>query len=123
MRIFLLTTILLALACSQPGLTDISADDLLSGKAANALILDVRTAEEFASGHVPGAINIPHTELGSRLDEVGAKDPQAVVVYCERGGRAGIAADVLLQGGYTRVLHLDGDMSRWRDEGRPTERP
>lgn len=123
MKLGLLALLLLAMGCSEPGVTDISADELLARTTGDALILDVRSAEEFASGHVPGAVNIPHTELGARLDELGNDRAKPVVVYCERGRRAGTAADVLLEGGFGNVLHLAGDMSQWRSEGRPTVAP
>ena len=121
----------IAPGCSQSESTAkvglLTPDELLSAPPANALILDVRTPEEFANGHVPGAINVPHTEVASRLDEIeGAVDDdpsRPVVVYCERGGRAGMAEAELLAAGFTQVLHLEGDMSDWRAKGRPTERP
>ncbi len=57
--------------------------------ASGATLLDVRTRDEFASGHVKGALNIPVQELGQRLSEV----PRgAVVVYCRSGGRSASAA-------------------------------
>ena len=50
-----------------------------------ALVLDVRTPDEFTSGHVPGAMNISHEQLASQLDEFGTAKDKPVVVYCERG--------------------------------------
>ena len=85
------------------------------------LLLDVRTAEEYASGHVPGAVNIPHDQLASRLSEIATPRDEQVIVYCERGGRAGVATQTLEAAGFTKVRHLSGDMSAWRDAGLPTE--
>lgn len=99
----------------------LTPDALLSSPPAGALILDVRTPEEFASGHVPNAINIPHTELATRMSEIESAVDSPVVVYCERGGRAGKAEAELLAAGYSNVLHLEGDMSAWRAAGRPVE--
>lgn len=84
-------------------------------------VLDVRTPEEFARGHVPGAVNIPHDQLPARVGELTAQREAEVVVYCERGGRAGRAAETLAEAGFTGVRHLKGDMSSWRNDGRPTE--
>jgi rhodanese-related sulfurtransferase len=97
--------------------TEISTAGLAERFANNraTLVLDVRTADEFESGHIPGATNIPHTELQSRLSEV--SDAQDIVVYCEAGGRARTAIAVLSGSGYTRVMHLDGDMRAWRKDG------
>ena len=85
------------------------------------MILDVRTAEEFASGHVPGAVNVSHDQVSARLDELGSDLDRPVVVYCERGGRAGRAEAVLVDAGFSDVRHLEGDMSAWRAAGRPVE--
>jgi rhodanese-related sulfurtransferase len=83
------------------------------------VVLDVRTPEEFAAGHVPGAINIPHTELASRVGELdGARDSD-VVVYCRTGRRSEQALGVLQQSGFRRLFHLQGDYTRWSEEKRP----
>ena len=83
-------------------------------------LLDVRTPQEFAEGHVPGAVNIPHDQVASRLAEV-PKDKD-VVLYCRSGRRAGLAADVLAANGYKRLSHLEGDMTAWAANGRPVEK-
>ena len=85
------------------------------------LLLDVRTPEEFASGHVPGALNIPYDELAARTGELAARRAEEVVVYCETGRRAARAADVLATAGFGDVRLLDGHMRAWRDAGLPTE--
>lgn len=74
-----------------------------------AILLDVRTREEFEGGHLPGAKNIPVQELGARLSELpkGAK----VVVYCRSGGRSAAASQVLKGRGHD-VLDI-GPMSAW----------
>ena len=113
----------LALACSEPTaqVGRISPEALLASPPPDALILDVRTPDEFASGHVPDAVNVPYDEVEARLGELGADRGRPVVVYCERGGRAGRAESVLLGAGFTDVRHLEGDMSAWRAAGRATE--
>ena len=52
------------------------------------VILDVRTPEEYAAGHVPGAINIPHDQVRARLAEIDSAKDQPIVVYCRSGRRA-----------------------------------
>ena len=87
------------------------------------LILDVRSPEEYKEGHVPGAINIPHDRLDSRLVEIGSYKNKDVVLYCVSGGRAGKAAKVLNSAGLNNLQHLDGDMSGWISNGRlPVEK-
>jgi hydroxyacylglutathione hydrolase len=73
-------------------------------------ILDVRGAAEFATGHVPEAINIAHTRLGLRLDEVPSDRP--VAIHCETGARAASAASLLQKVGRTAVL-VDDEIAKW----------
>lgn len=77
---------------------------------AGALLLDVRTPEEFAQGHLPGALNIPVDALEARLGEVPPE--REVVVYCRSGRRSARAADVLRTHGHGQVFDL-GAMSDW----------
>ncbi len=86
------------------------------------LVLDVRTPEEYAEGHVPGALNIPHTEVAARLDELAPYRDREIVLYCRSGRRAGIAAEVLKEAGFSRLAHLSGDMPGWAARGLPVER-
>ena len=99
---------------------DISQDELMRRINANqaGLILDVRTPEEYAEGHVPGARNIPHDQLGSRLAELDAYKDKDIVLYCKSGRRAGIAANTLRAAGFSKLLHLDGDMNAWAGNGK-----
>jgi len=76
-----------------------------------ALLLDVRTREEFAEKHIDGALNIPVQELEQRLEEVGAKD-RPVVVYCRSGARSDRAMKLLKAEGWKTVENL-GPMSAW----------
>jgi len=80
---------------------------------AGALLLDVRSREEFAGGHVPGALNIPVQELASRVTEIEQPERQ-VVVYCRSGARSAAAAKLLKAAGFGRV-HDMGAMSNWHD--------
>jgi len=75
--------------------------------ASGAVVIDVRTAEEFATGHVDHAVNIPVEELPGRIAEVGtlASKDQPIVVYCASGFRAASAQRALLKAGYSRVVN------------------
>ena len=88
-------------------------------KDASLLLLDVRTPEEFAAGHIPGAVNIPFNEVAGHLSEI-PKDDE-VVLYCHSGRRAGLAAEALAANGYTKLAHLEGDMQGWQRSNRPVE--
>jgi len=74
-------------------------------------LVDVRTPDEFAAGHIEGAVNIPVQDLPARMDELDPKD-EPIVVYCRSGARSGSAKRTLESAGYTKVFDL-GPMSRW----------
>lgn len=82
------------------------------------VVLDVRTPEEYAAGHLPGARLVPHDQLGARLAELAASKDQEVIVYCRSGRRAALAIDTLKRAGFSRVGHLQGDFQGWSAEGR-----
>lgn len=90
------------------------------GQPGAPLLLDVRTAAEFAGGHVPGAVNIPVQALAQRLAEVPKGRP--VIVYCESGRRSARALDLLKEAGYTDVREMDGSMAAWREAGFAVEK-
>ena len=114
---------LFACAEAESRITPISPEALLSAPPAGALILDVRRPDEYGTSHVPGAINVPHDQVEARIAELGEDRDRTIVVYCESGRRAGMAGDVLLAAGFSDVRHLEGDMSGWREAGRPTAQP
>ena len=74
---------------------------------AGALVVDVRTPEEFAARHFPGAVNIPFDQIGGRTGELGALD-RPIVVYCRSGRRSGIAKRTLEKAGFTNVTNGGG---------------
>jgi rhodanese-related sulfurtransferase len=73
--------------------------------AAGVKVVDVRTPEEYAAGHVPGAVNIPFDRMAARHGEIG---PPAtpVLLYCRSGRRSGIAAGTLAEKGFTSVWDM-----------------
>ncbi|HVN48613.1 MAG TPA: rhodanese-like domain-containing protein [Bacteroidota bacterium] len=72
-----------------------------------ALIVDVRTAEEFEEEHFPNALNIPVDQVQQRISEFGAKD-KPVVLYCASGARSAYATRMLRSMGYTDVVNAGG---------------
>lgn len=105
--------------------TPITAEQLIArqrAKDASLFLLDVRTPEEFAEGHVPGAVNVPHDQVEKRLAELDSARGKDVVLYCRSGRRAGLAADVLSRAGFRKLQHLEGDMQGWTAAGRPVEK-
>lgn len=76
--------------------------------ATEAIWIDVRSAGEYQSGHVSQAVNIPHTEIAMRIEEVTRDKDAEILVYCRSGRRSGIARETLLNLGYTNVVNLGG---------------
>jgi rhodanese-related sulfurtransferase len=115
-----------ATSCAEADRTpasSIEASELAARISSDAapIVLDVRTPDEFAAGHIPGAINVPHTELAERLPELALPVDVEIVVHCARGGRAEAAEAILRQAGYAQVRDLDGHMKAWRSAGLPLE--
>ena len=87
---------------------------LIATPANKTVILDVRTAEEFAEGHIEGAINISHKQINANLNKIIALKDQTVVVHCKSGRRALSAENDLRAAGFSDLRHLDGDMNAWQ---------
>ena len=85
------------------------------------LIVDVREAYEYREGHIPGSKLIPLGQLTQRLNELGSKE-QEVILVCRSGSRSGHAAHQLSALGYKKVLNLRGGMIGWQRAGLPAER-
>lgn len=94
----------------------VSPNEVADAKAMVArggLLLDVRTPEEFAAGHVEGAVNLPVQELDAKWETLSVPNDREVVVYC-RSGRRSAQAKTLLEGkGVKRVVDIGG-MSNWK---------
>lgn len=110
-----------AIAAGPPFITPQALDQRITAGDGPA-VLDVRSEEEFASGHIPGAINIPITELKQRVGELATYKDTRVVVHCELGPRADVASRFLQSRGFTGVVELEGHMRAWRDAGLPMAR-
>jgi rhodanese-related sulfurtransferase len=86
--------------------------------AAGEVVLDVRSREEFAEAHVPGAINIPHDEVDSHLEKL--RSYKTVYLHCQAGGRAGRATQKLSELGLTNIVCISGSgMGDWLAAGLP----
>ena len=79
---------------------------------AGALIVDVRTPAEYASGHIDGALNLPLGQLSQKLGKLGKKK-RPLLVYCRSGNRSSSAVALLRDAGFARVLDLK-NMGHWR---------
>ena len=74
----------------------------------NAMLVDVRSMEEYDHGHVPGAKLIPLDQVEARLSEFGTDKSAPIVFYCKRGVRADRAKEILVENGFTNVTNGGG---------------
>ena len=89
------------------------------------LLLDVREADEYAAGHLPGAISMPRGVLEFRLGsspELEARD-RSFVLYCKTSGRAALAALAMHEMGYVDVGSIAGGFDAWAAAGLPVAKP
>lgn len=95
------------------------------GQLGKRVILDVREYDEYAAGHLPGAINIPRGVLEFKIGMVPecANKNGAFLIYCRTSGRAALSAVQLQKIGYTNVISMAGGYEAWNNENRPTEKP
>ena len=105
-----------------PEVYDTLPDDFQTTVAdKNIQLVDVRTAEEYAEQHIPGAVNIDvYAEdfIGQCKAKLDASRP--VAVYCRSGKRSASAAAQLRKAGFKDVLNLDGGILGWLNAGKPT---
>jgi len=92
-----------------PGIVDAAAARRLV--ADGIKVVDVRTPDEYAAGHVPGAVNIPYDQMAQRYAELGPTTTP-LLIYCHSGRRSGIAVQVLEKKGFTRLYDLQA-YDRW----------
>lgn len=112
--------------------TMVNADYIMEHQGAFTLV-DVRTPEEFAYGHIPNAVNIPYAPDFAITDKATSRQPQAfekagigkdeaLVLYCHMGPRAEAAAQALVAAGYANVEVYPGGWADWTsDPSRPAE--
>jgi rhodanese-related sulfurtransferase len=103
-----------AMLTSSPEVREVNLDQLRA-RPSDAVVVDVREPEEFAMGHVPGAVNLPQADLAMRLDEVPRDRP--VFVICQGGFRSLRAAQFLGQCGISDVASVKGGTGAWRAAG------
>lgn len=99
---------------ASEGVAELAPQEAAALVAEGAVLLDVREADEWQAGHVPGALHIPLGELASRLEEV--PDDVLLVAVCRSGGRSALAAAALSRAGWA-CHNLGGGMCSWQAAG------
>ena len=89
---------------------DITIEELNNKVAQGAILLDVRSNQEYKEGHLQGAINIPNYELRNRVQREIPKKNQLIVIYCQYGGRSRNAYNMMKNMGYTNIWNLSGGL-------------
>ncbi|NNG24133.1 rhodanese-like domain-containing protein [Telluria aromaticivorans] len=83
------------------------------------VVLDVRSSEEFAAGHVRDAKNIPLSDLGNRIGELDKSKGRTLIVVCQNGARADKAVRLLAAAGFEDAHALEGGLTAWTAAGLP----
>lgn len=86
------------------------------------ILLDVREADEYARGHLPGCLLIPRGVLEGQAPQMIRETGAELIVYCGSGMRSALAADLLQQMGYTNVRSMMGGFRDWSQIGGPVDR-
>ena len=115
--VFLLLAVMMLTACGQDKengqgavYVNITAEEAkqIMDTEEGYIILDARTQEEYDEGHIPGAIVISHEEITEKAEEMLTDKNQLILVYCRSGRRSKIAAEALLELGYTNIKEFGG---------------
>ena len=115
--IFLLLAVVMLTACGQDKENDqgavyvnITAEEAkqIMDTEEGYIILDVRTQEEYDQGHIPSAILISHEEIAEKAEKMLTDKDQLILVYCRSGRRSKIAAEALVELGYTNIKEFGG---------------
>ena len=83
------------------------------------ILLDVRTLEEYQSGHIKDAVNVPHDQLIQNINLLDQYRDQPIVVFCRSGRRAQLVIDTLIENKFDQIVDLEGDMLAWKTSGLP----
>lgn len=113
-------------AAAENSVRNISVEDAksLMEKNPEAIILDVRTPEEYDGvlGHISGSILKPVQEIDTWAPEFANRKNAEIVIFCRSGGRSGRAAKYLNDLGFRNIINVEGGMTAWNEKGFPVEK-
>lgn len=99
---------------------EVSARDAVANPEPGTIYFDCREPNEYALGHIPGAVFIPRGNLETKVEAVIPRDTK-VVIYCATGNRSALAADTMQQMGYKDVASMSGGFRDWVNAGGEVE--
>jgi molybdopterin/thiamine biosynthesis adenylyltransferase/rhodanese-related sulfurtransferase len=108
---------------ARAAVTELTPAELEARHEDGVLLLDVREADEYRQGAIPGAVLLPRGVLESNISRLAPRAGTPIVVYCTVGNRSALAVRTLEDMGYTAAASLDGGFTRWKTEARPWEVP
>ncbi len=121
---YLAAALMLALALAQaaglrsPGIDPQALHERLA-EPLPPLVIDVRSPDDYSSGHVPGAVNLPAPTVTRHLDQI--RQEPAVVLYCNDQRFTAVAEQLLLKSKVKGFAHLEGGLTAWKARGLPLE--
>ena len=124
----LFITLIILLLCHNPLMANIKSIDVLElqrkleSSTENFFLLDVRSKEEYQSGHIKNSINIPHEELIEDINLISQYKNDSLIVYCRSGMRAQLVIDKLLENDFKNIIDMNGDMLAWIESDLPIEK-
>lgn len=112
-------------AAAKAHVTEVPLSDAETAIRQADVLIDVREADEFAAGHLPGAIHASRGMLEFKLSATPALTPRdlKVVLYCKTSGRAALAAAAMQAMGYLNVSSIAGGYDAWAAAGKPVHKP
>jgi len=116
----LVVVILLIRSNAIKGGKKITPQDLVSLTNQDAAkLIDLRSPNEFADGHITGSINIPYADIEDRLHEIKLQEGKSLVLICDSGSQSANAGEVLNKSGYQNTVILSGGIGAWKLDNLP----
>ena len=116
----LVVVILLIRSNAVKGGKKITPQDLVSLTNQDAAkLIDLRSPNEFADGHITGSINIPYADIEDRLHEIKLQEGKSLVLICDSGSQSANAGEVLNKSGYQNTVILSGGIGAWKIDNLP----
>ena len=116
----IVAVILLIRSNAVKGGKKITPQDLVSLTNQDAAkLIDLRSPNEFADGHITGSINIPYADIEDRLHEIKLQEGKSLVLICDSGSQSANAGEVLNKSGYENTVILSGGIGAWKLDNLP----